>query len=153
MNKYYLIPVTTREISIDGNVLFDMLGNVDNELYVRELQRVNLTYENPLCKYLQESGYIDRFNSKTKMLYKKKKIPEKLLIVRNDNKIYEFFSEKEIECESDAYLEAFRVKSMDVKKCIGNGNLYAKRVLKFIKLGNKKKKVFFKRKDSVKLSK
>ena len=152
MKKYYLVPVTTRSIKINGKTLFEMLKKVDKKLYERELKRINITYENPICKYYQESGLIEEFNNNTRILYSTRRVPEKLIIVEDDNRKYEFFSEENIECDNDLYLNTFMVNPMIVKKCIEN-YLYDKNVLRFIKKGSKKEKVFFKCKNSVKQDK
>ena len=55
-------------------------------------------------------------------------------------------------CDDELYLKTFRVNPMVIKKCIEN-YLYDKNVLKFIKKGSKKEKIFFKRKNSVKQGK
>lgn len=152
MKKYYLVPVTTRNIKINGKTLFEMLEKVDKKLYERELKRINITYENPICKYYQESGLIEKFNNNTRILYNIRRVPEKLIIVEDDNRKYEFFSEENIECDNDLYLKTFRVSPMVIKKCI-ESYLYDKCVLKFIKKGSKKEKSFFKCKNSVKQNK
>ena len=152
MSKYYLVPVTTRDIKIKGKTLFEMLHRVDRELYNREIRRVEMTYENPVCKYLQEAGLIDEYNNVTSLMYQSKGIPEKIIIKKDEKGIYEFFSEEEIECDNDNYLEVFRINPTDVKKFVENYS-YDRNVLRFIKKGSRKRKMFFKCKNSVKQGK
>ena len=152
MKKYYLVPVTTRSVKINGKTLFEMLGKVDKKLYDRELKRIDITYESPICKHYQESGLIEDFNNNTRLLYNVRRVPEKLIIVEDKDRKYEFFSEENVECDDELYLKTFRVNPMVIKKCIEN-YLYDKNVLKFIKKGSKKEKMFFKRKNSVKQGK
>ena len=152
MAKYYLVPVTARDIKINGKTFFEMLENIDEKLYKRELRRVQITYENPLCKHFQESGLIDEFNNITKLIYRKKRIPEKLIIKEDDYGLFEFVSEKEIQCDNPLYLKVYEANIDDIKECMNNSS-YDDKVLRFIKLGLKNKKTFFKRKNSVKRSK
>ena len=141
MAKYYLVPVTARDIKINGKTFFEMLENIDEKLYKRELRRVQITYENPLCKHFQESGLIDEFNNITK-----------LIIKEDDYGLFEFVSEKEIQCDNPLYLKVYEANIDDIKECMNNSS-YDDKVLRFIKLGLKNKKTFFKRKNSVKRSK
>ena len=155
MSKYYLVPVTTKMIKIKDSdrSLLEVLEMVDTELYERELRRIDITYENSMCKYFQETGYINEFNNNTRMLYKTRGIPEKLILVNDEKGLYEFFTGKKIECRIDSYLEPFRISVQEAKKVINSRYQYGYNVSKFMKKASKRKKVFFKRKNSVKPSK
>ena len=69
MSKYYLVPVTTRGIKVNGKSLYEVLGMLDTELYVREKTRIELTYERKEGYMLQKSGYIQGYNEYTSILY------------------------------------------------------------------------------------
>ena len=152
MSKYYLVPITAKKLKIKGKTFFEMLENIDRDLYNRELRRIEITYESPMCKYYQESGLIDEYNNNTRLLYINRKIPEKLVIKLDKSKLYEVLSKTEIECDDLSYLEVFEANVDDIKECVNN-SLYEKNVLRFIKLGLKDRNVFIKRKNSVKQDK
>ena len=149
MKKYYLVPVTTRSVKIKDRSLFEMLGNANNNLYNRELERINMTYESDSYN----CDFINGYNHMTSLLYKEKRIPEKMIIVDTGDKKFEFFTEEEVECDNDSYLKVFRVTPSQVKKYIGKNPLCGKYVFKFIKNGSKDKKVLSKCKNTVKPSK
>ena len=44
MNKYFLVPVTSKNVKLNGMILKDILKEVDLELYNREEERLVLTY-------------------------------------------------------------------------------------------------------------
>lgn len=149
MKKYYIVPVTTRAVRINDRSLFEMLGNVNKKLHDRELERIKMTYESDIYNYYNYD-IINGYNHMTKMLYEKRVIPEKMIIVDNGSKKIEFFTEEEIECDNDSYLEVFKANPGQVKKYIQKNPLYGKSVIKFIKKGSKDRKVLTKCKNSVK---
>ena len=152
MDKYYFVPVTTDNIKINGRTLLEILEMVDKELYDRELKRIEITYENPKCKYLQESGLIDEYNNNTRLLYRKRKVPEKIIIKENKRGLFEYISECEIVCDDRSFLSVYEANIEDIKNCIYN-SLYDKTVLKFVEFAFKEQKSKFKRKNSVKRGK
>ena len=151
MKKYYLVPVTTRSVRIKDRSLFEMLENVNKKLYDRELERINITYQSDIYNYYNHD-YINAYNNMTKMLYEKKLVPEKIIIVDSGNNKYEFFTEEEVECDNDAYLKVFRINPNQLNKYIKKNPLYGKSVIKFIKKGSKDRKTFLKCKNNVKPS-
>ena len=154
MSKFYLVPVTTRNIEIKGKTLYKILEDVDIELYLREKVRVELTYERKECYLLAKSGYINRFNEYTSLLYNERKVPEKLILKEDESGLREFYTDVEVECDNKPYLEAFEVSPKSIRYFLRkNDKNYHARVVKFMKKANKKEKVFFKCKNSVKHNK
>ena len=149
MKKYYMVPVTTRSVKFGDKTLFGMLETVNKDLYDRELERIKMTYESDIYNYEIINGY----NSITKLLYEKKRIPEKIIIVEDGDKKYEFFTEEEIECKNDSYLKVFKVTPTQIKNYLKKNPLYSKSVIKFMKKGIKDGKVLSKCKNSVKPNK
>ena len=153
MSKYYLVPVTSEKIKLKDKSLFEILGNVDTELCVREKTRIELTYERKECYILQKSGYIQGFNEYTSLLYSERRLPEKLILKKDKDEVVEFFSELKVNSENESCLEVFEVTPKDIQEFLKNNVDYHYKVEKFLKKGLKKGKSFFKRKDSVKRSK
>lgn len=145
MKKYYIVPITTRSVKINDRSLFEMLEFVNKKLYDREKERANITYESENYNY----DYINGYNHITSLLYKEKGVPEKIIIVDNGNKKYEFFTEEEVDCDNDSYLKVFRVTPKQVKKYIEKNPLHSKHIFKFIKKGKKDIKVLSKCKNTV----
>ena len=149
MKKYYMVPVTTRSVKFGDKTLFGMLETVNKDLYDRELERIKMTYESDIYNYEIINGY----NSITKLLYKEKRVPEKIIIVDNGDKKYEFFTDEEIDCKNDSYLKVFKVTPTQIKNYLKKNPLYSKSVIKFMKKGIKDGKVLSKCKNSVKPNK
>lgn len=105
MEKYYVIPVTSEIAQIDGVSFLDMLKNVDEELYNREIEK------NQLETLGVKSDEVSRFNEETKRMYQEKHIPEKLCFVHTFDDIKELVSHKSLSGDF-IYLDVF---SMDRK--------------------------------------
>ena len=117
MSKYYLVPVTTRGIKVNGKSLYEVLGMLDTELYAREKTRIELTYERKEGYMLQKSGYNQGYNEYTSILYNEREIPERLILREDeDDKVCEFFTGTEVEYSNKSYLDVFRVKPLDIKE-------------------------------------
>lgn len=150
MAKYYIVPVTSRNIKIYNLTLFELLENVDTELANRENTRIELTYERKDCYSLQKSGFINLFNENTSNLYRERGVPEKLILKDNNGKITEFFTDIEVKCDNKSNLDMCRVKAEVVQKFLSSNFDYHNKVEKFLRKSKKKAKRILKRKDSVK---
>lgn len=154
MSKYYLVPVTTRGIKVNGKSLYEVLGMLDTELYAREKTRIELTYERKEGYMLQKSGYIQGYNEYTSILYNEREIPERLILREDeDDKVCEFFTGTEVEYSNKSYLDVFRVKPLDIKEYLEGNSSYHSKVEKFIRKSKKKGKSFLKRKKNIKPNK
>ena len=102
MNKYFLVPVTSKNVKLNGMTLKDILKEVDLELYDREEERLVLTYGHE-----KDPKKINEFNTQTRKLYAKKGVPEKIIVLsESDGELAELQTRNKIEAE-ESYLEVF----------------------------------------------
>ena len=141
MKNFYLVPVTSRLITINKKPLFDMLEDVYSELHYRELRRIEITYEE---KKDEES--IKEYNRLTSVLYDYHNVPEKLIVRKVNGKYIEVFSGVRLDCENESYINVFKVQSGELKELIDRDPLYNEKVLSFIEKGKKRRFSFFKHK-------
>ena len=153
MSKYYLVPVTSRNIKIGNKTLFDILKVVDSRLYSRELTRIRLTYDHPESKILNDSGYIKEYNEVSSMIYKDRVLPEKIILKSDKSGLHELYSGLEVVCDNETFLSVFQVDAFTVKNIISNDFSYQEKIDNFFRKNKKKKKFLFKRKNSVKQGK
>lgn len=126
MNNYYLVPVTTKNIKYDGISLFDGLFNIDNQLYESKKNVMFLKNEDLLS--LIELEEVNKDISKR---FKAVKIPEKIILVKQGDSLYEIGSELSLEVINDSYLEAFRVSSEEVVEFFVENENYLEEVSNF----------------------
>lgn len=153
MIKYYLVPVTSRNIKIRDLSLFELLESIDNELADRENTRINLTYEREDCYMLEKSGYINSYNENTSNLYRERRIPESLILKDDSTKVTEFFTGTEVDYDNKSELDMYRVKADVIQDFLTNNFDYQYKVEKFINNSKRNVKSFLKRKNSVKRGK
>lgn len=108
-NRYYYVPVTSRNISHNDVSLFGMLKVVDKELYDRENERVRITYDEP-----KDIEYVDAYNKNTKFEYDYKGLPQNIILVQNDDGIRELSTGCLFKSSTQGYLEAFEVDGMSI---------------------------------------
>ncbi len=126
MNNYYLVPVTTKNIKYDGISLFDGLFNIDNQLYDSKKNVMFLKNEDLLS--LIE---LEEVNKDISRRFKAVKIPEKIILVKQGDSLYEIGSELSLEVINDSYLEAFRVSSEEVVEFFVENENYLEEVSNF----------------------
>lgn len=126
MNNYYLVPVTTKNIKYDGISLFDGLFNIDNQLY--ESKKNVMFLKNEALLSLLE---LEEVNKDISRRFKAVKIPEKIILVKQGDLLYEIGSELLLEVINDSYLEAFRVSSEEVVEFFVENENYLEEVSNF----------------------
>ena len=126
MNNYYLVPVTTKNIKYDGISLFDGLFNIDNQLYDSKKNVMFLKNEDLLS--LIE---LEEVNKDISRRFKAVKIPEKIILEKQGDSLYEIGSELSLEVINDSYLEAFRVSSEEVVEFFVENENYLEEVSNF----------------------
>ena len=126
MNNYYLVPVTTKNIKYDGISLFDGLFNIDNQLYESKKNVMFLKNED-LLSLLE----LEEVNKDISRRFKAVKIPEKIILVKQGDLLYEIGSELSLEVINDSYLEAFRVSSEEVVEFFVENENYLEEVSNF----------------------
>lgn len=126
MNNYYLVPVTTKNIKYDGISLFDGLFNIDNQLY--ESKKNVMFLKNEALLSLLE---LEEVNKDISRRFKAVKIPEKIILVKQGDLLYEIGSELPLEVINDSYLEAFRVSSEEVVEFFVENENYLEEVSNF----------------------
>ena len=150
MNKYYLVPVVVRTINYEGQPFFKILESMDEVLYRRELARVELQYGGDL----PEDGFskdimaiVKEHNRVTSKMFKERGVPEKVVIVRDSDKIYELVTEKEVTVGNPFFLEAFEIDPEEVVDVFYENPNYVDAVNNFLG-GYEKKEAVQKRKSS-----
>lgn len=149
-NRYYYVPVVARRVFLEDHSLMDVTAIVDEQLSLREENRVILTYENSSEKDQNLSvtqDIIDKYNSETSLLYKEKGLPERIVIVQNDKGTYELASEVELSAPNQSYLDCFEVSGIDVVDIFYEQPNYPEMANKYFKIYNKKKRFFQKKKS------
>ena len=126
MNNYYLVPVTTKNIKYDGISLFDGLFNIDNQLYESKKNVMFLKND-----YLLSLLELEEVNKDISRRFKAVKIPEKIILVKQGDLLYEIGCELPLEVINDSYLEAFRVSSEEVVEFFVENENYLEEVSNF----------------------
>ncbi len=134
MNRYFLIPVTSRSVQMGGISFFTMLKQMDSDLYRRELDRIEITYELPKKAPVSNKA-IEIFNQKTSELYQQRSIPQFLVIVQNEEGIKELVTHKDVTFVNSSYLEAFERKPEDVLELFDQYPYYSQNVADFVDIG------------------
>lgn len=122
MNHYYYVPVTSDEVKHVGISLADHLKVVDQELYERgEVEKTFTDYDPVELDHM----------AITKKLYNERMLPEKLIIVEDENGFYELASMQRIQISSKEYLSLFEVTGFDILEIYDETNEYKARTLNF----------------------
>jgi len=150
MNQYFLVPVVVRTINYEGKPFFKILESMDEVLYRRELARVELQYggdlpEDGFSKDIME--VVKEHNQITSQMFKERGVPEKLVIVRNKDRVYELVTEKEVTVGNSSFLEAFTIDPETVVDVFYENPNYEDQVNNFLG-GYEKKEAMQKRKSS-----
>ena len=125
MNKYYYVPVTSRHIKYDGKSLLDVTGAIDSKLKDRELGRVEMRYGDKTLdsSSLEMKKVLSQYNSETSLLYKSKGIPERLILIEDQDGVREMYTDSSIEIIPN-YLECFKISALDVISLIESGEYF-----------------------------
>lgn len=125
MNKYYYVPVTSRHIKYDGKSLLDVTGTIDSLLKDRELGRVEMRYGDKTrdSSSLEMKKVLSQYNSETSLLYKSKGIPERLILIKDQDGVREMYTDSSIEAIPN-YLECFEISALDVISLIESGEYF-----------------------------
>jgi len=115
MNRYFYVPVIDNCISHDGISLSEHLKIVDLELFERENKFFG-PFDGSFFNGIQEVKKMnsDYHNKKTDQLFKSRSIPRFIVIVFNEDGLYELASEERIDSISLDYLKQYEVFGMDV---------------------------------------
>ena len=111
MNKYYYVPVTSRQISYDGKSLLDVTGTIDLLLKDRELGRVEMCYGD--SSSLEMKQVLSQYNSETSLMYKNSGIPEHLILIKDKKGLREMYTDSLIDAKEN-YLACFEVSVFQV---------------------------------------
>ncbi len=124
MSKFYLVPITSRMVYTSGQVLFDLLKKVDENLYQRELQRIQKSYYTDHC----DSTEIQFFNQMTHSLFQEKGIPDKIVVIGDEDGYSELVTRSILTCDNSSYMEVFSVSQEDVICFIEEESNYSENV-------------------------
>lgn len=130
MKSYYRIPITSPAVEVCGVSLYNVLHDVDYELFLREGVRRKITYEENV-----NGESIALYNKQTREIYRKKSIPEYLYVAFDGENYFELCTEKEISCFSKSYLDVYKISNKDV--CLEND--YLENVSSFFEKWDSKK--------------
>ena len=129
--QYYIVPVTARAIQVGNVSLYQKLKEKDYDLFLREEERVNLSYQRADSKKLRESGFLSAYNSHTSKQFILHGIPEKIIVVSDEDSIYELFTGTFITSQNLSYLKVFSATRDDVYSFLLNDKDYAKKITSF----------------------
>ena len=115
MNKYYYVPVTSRQISYDGKSLLDVTGTIDLLLKDRELGRVEMCYGDKTedSSSLEMKQVLSQYNSETSLMYKNSGIPEHLILIKDKKGLRAMYTDSLIDANEN-YLACFEVSAFQV---------------------------------------
>ena len=125
MNKFYYVPVTSRHIKYDGKSLLDVTGTIDSLLKDRELGRVEMRYGDKTgdSSSLEMKKVLSQYNSETSLLYKSKGMPERLILIKDQDGVREMYTDSSVEALPN-YLECIEVSALDVISLIESGEYF-----------------------------
>lgn len=126
MNKYFLVPVTAKVIKYDGFSLSEMLERINIELYERKVYANAL--KNDETATLEE---IENVNKTVQEKFKNYGLPEKIIVVKRDDSLFEIGTELPLEVKNDSYLKEFNVESDTVMDYFVDNENYCEEVCKF----------------------
>ena len=132
MNNYFLVPITSKNIKMNGISFKEILKRMDEELFNREEERLELTY-----KLKEDVEEIHKCNEETHKLYHKKGIPEKIIILSDDFETTELVTNTEVECD-DGYLDVFRADMKESAEVLLHTDYY-EQIDKFVEASKKGK--------------
>ena len=132
MNRYYLIPVTSKSVKVDKLSLFDVLQKADSELSSREEFRKVITYELEESKVLKENGVIASYNEETSRMYRERGIPERIVLVSNEEGVREIQTGVPISCNNSSFLDVFSVTPEQVVELFKDNRYYSASVERFL---------------------
>jgi hypothetical protein len=125
MNKYFYVPVTSRHIKYDGKSLLDVTGAIDSKLKDRELGRVEMRYGDKTLdsSSLEMKKVLSQYNSETSLLYKRNGMPERLILIKDQDGVREMYTDNSLEVIPN-YLECFEISALDVISLIESGEYF-----------------------------
>jgi len=126
MNKYFLVPVTAKVIKYDGFSLSEILERINIELYERKVYANAL--KNDETATLEE---IENVNKTVQEKFKNYGLPEKIIVVKRDDSLFEIGTELPLEVKNDSYLKEFNVDSDTVMDYFVDNENYCEEVCKF----------------------
>ena len=126
MDKYYLVPVTVKSVKYDDFSLNEMLLNINVELYERKVYAMALKYDESATseeKELTNKIIEDKFKSYG--------IPEKIVMVKREESLYEIGTELPLTVTNDSYLDVFKIEADAVVGFFNKNENYTEEVSKF----------------------
>lgn len=149
-NKYYLVPVTAKAVKFNKNNLMDMLSVVDKELWMKEDYIIKLKYdlEDLSAEELElHKREALRTTEEVKAAFKLKKLPEKIIVVKDENGLHELATGLAITVISENYLDVFSISGEEVvEQFVANEN-YSNEAINFFNSFISKEKVLKKKID------
>lgn len=98
-NDYYLVPIDSSFLCVNGESFLEIIKYVDEDLYDRIVNRV------PLLSYDWNSLKIFKnYNKKILSSLRKNDLPEHIVLVYSDEGLYEFETHTFIDCNDNSYL-------------------------------------------------
>ena len=112
--KYYLVPITSKIIKCanTSTSVADILKSVDLELYKMEIEKIKLEYDfedTAVEEIMLRKNESDKIAKKSTELYKVRRLPDKILLIEKEDKIYESATKLPVESVSEVYLKVFSV--------------------------------------------
>ena len=134
MKKYYYVPVTSGNVKHDGITLKEHLKYVDYELYNRECDFLEFVYGRIFSivpKGMELNKIIEKQREEDEILYKEHFIPDRLIIVKDEDNYYELVSNEKIERPNLLFIDSYEIKESQVQRIMEEDPEYQKKVIQF----------------------
>ncbi len=134
MKKYYFIPTTATTVKHNGMTLKEHLKYIDTDLYNRERDFLEFVYGRIF--YLVPKGnelneIIEKQRREDKIIYKEHFVPDRLIIVQEDNKYHELASYEPIEVPDELFINSYEITEKEVQKIINEDDDYSAKTISF----------------------
>lgn len=139
--KFYKIPLTDRMIKIEGKSLIEILQEKFPELYEREMERINIQYEdcpgstNPVLEKI-----LKEYNTKTNLCYQEEKLPTYLLAIQKDDEIREYATNTPLTANHKTFTELREVTPEQFNTYLDQNPNYEEEIPKFLEQEKNKTK-------------
>ena len=124
--KYYILPINTNIIKYENDTLDKILEIVNVELYERGKQELNIVYE-----VINDGFKIEVVQKHLKDLFKEYKIPNSILIEKNDNGLKELKTGLPLTLVDHKNLEIFRVSNLEIIDFFVKNKNYGEEICNF----------------------
>lgn len=134
MNEYYLVPVTTKAVKFEETSLMEMLSVVGLDLYMLEEYKMELKYGSDDLsteEMLVHEREAEKLADKIATIFKIRNLPEKLIIVKDEEGFHELATELPVTAVSESFFNVFKITSEEVIEEFLDNESYSRNATNF----------------------